>query len=90
MGGSLPDNGHNPPEIPPNQLWRHEKHELLTNLQYKVKQKFVIIVESPKKYLRKTIYRYETCQLNFCFNERRNDFVKWHSAQCDHFRMFTY
>lgn len=78
-------------KIPPHEQWRHAKcivrakHQLsiLPNKEYCDYRR---IAEQVK---RKTSYHCEECKLNFCFKKERNHFHLWHSARCDHFRMYT-
>ena len=66
---TLPDN--DPPEIPPNQLWRHEKCTIRAphQLTILIEAKSCDYCRITQKIVRKTFYRCEACQLNFCFEE---------------------
>ena len=56
--------------------------------QYYLKRDIVIIVEL-QSMQEEPIYHCAACKLNICFDWKRNHFRKWHSAACDHFRMYT-
>ena len=78
-------------EIPPGETYRHRNCTVRAPHQ-------LIIMQAPrncdycrivKKLNVKTRYRCEKCQLNFCFNEQRNHFRKWHSAKFDYLQGYT-
>ena len=78
-------------KIPPGQTWRHERCTVraLHQLSILPKERYCDYCRIVEHVRRKTIYHCAACKLNFCFDRKRNHFRKWHSAACDHFRMYT-
>ena len=95
MGGCSSADFEEPEEefkIPPGQHWRYSRctvraHHKLSILSKKQDCDYCCIVD---KVRRKTWYRCDVCNLNFCFNRKRNHFRRWHSGRCDHLRMYTW
>ena len=79
-------------KIPPGEDYRHRNctvrapHQL-TILQEPRNCDFCRIVK--KQNCVKIRYRCDKCGLNFCFNEKRNHFKKWHTAEYDYLRGYT-
>ena len=79
-------------KIPPWQHWRYSRctvraHHQLSILSKKQDCDYCRIVD---KVRRKTWYRCDVCNLNFCFNRKRNHFRRWHSGHCDYLHMYTW
>ena len=79
-------------KIPPGEDYRHRNctvrapHQL-TILQEPRNCDFCRIVKKQNRV--KTRYRCDKCGLNFCFDEKRNHFKKWHTAKYDYLRGYT-
>ena len=89
MGGCSSADFEEPEEefkIPPGQHWRYSRctvraHHQLSILSKKQDCDYCRIVD---KVRRKTWYRCDVCNLNFCFNRKRNHFRRWRSGRVTH------